>query len=297
MYDIKLFNNPEFGTVRIIYVDDIPYFIGKDVCQLFGDTNHIRSLSRIADEDKTVVMIKDSMNRDQRVTAVNESGLYALLFAMQPQKANKDGVSDAYPIEIQERIDKLKKFKRWVTSDVLPSIRKHGAYMTEPTLDRLLNDPDLIIGLATQLKEERAKVKAEKERNEQLTATNAQLDLQNKQQAHEIDQLKPIAAYAQIVLSAPGLMNTNQIAKDYGKSAVWLNRMLNGLGVQYKQNDQWLLYAKYADNGYTHTKLISITKPNGVRDMKPYTMWTQKGRMFIYELLKKNGIVPMIERS
>ena len=92
-------------------------------------------------------------------------------------------------------------------------------------------------------------------------------------------------------------MNTNQIAKDYGKSAVWLNRMLNGLGVQYKQNDQWLLYAKYADNGYTHTKLISITKPNGVRDMKPYTMWTQKGRMFIYELLKKNGIVPMIERS
>lgn len=296
MYDMKLFNNPEFGTVRIINVEGTPYFIGKDVCQLFGDTNHIRSLSRIADEDKTVVMIKDSMNRDQRVTAVNESGLYALLFAMQPQKANKDGVSDAYPIEIQERIDKLRNFKHWVTSEVLPSIRKHGAYMTEPTLDRLLNDPDLIIGLATQLKEERAKVKAEKERNEQLTATNAQLDLQNKQQAHEIDQLKPIAAYAQIVLSAPGLMNTNQIAKDYGKSAVWLNRMLNGLGVQYKQNDQWLLYAKYADNGYTHTKLISITKPNGVRDMKPYTMWTQKGRMFIYELLKKNGIVPMIER-
>ena len=123
MYDIKLFNNPEFGTVRIIYVDDTPYFIGKDVCQLFGDTNHIRSLSRIADEDKTLVTIKDSMNRDQNVTAVNESGLYALLFAMQPQKANKGGVSDAYPIEIQERMDKLKKFKRWVTSEVLPSIR------------------------------------------------------------------------------------------------------------------------------------------------------------------------------
>ena len=88
-------------------------------------------------------------------------------------------------------------------------------------------------------KEERAKVKAEKERNEQLTATNAQLDLQNKQQAHEIDQLKPIADYAQLILSAPGLMTTNQIAKDYGKSAMWMNRMLNGLGVQYKQNDQW----------------------------------------------------------
>lgn len=297
MYDIKLFNNPEFGTVRIIYVDDTPYFIGKDVCQLFGDTNHIRSLSRIADEDKTLVTIKDSMNRDQNVTAVNESGLYALLFAMQPQKANNGGVSDAYPIEIQERIDKLKKFKRWVTSEVLPSIRKHGAYMTEHTLDQLINDPDLVIGLATQLKEERAKVKAEKERNEQLTATNAQLDIQNKQQAHVIDQLKPIADYAQLILSAPGLMTTNQIAKDYGKSAMWMNRMLNGLGVQYKQNDQWLLYAKYAGKCYTHSKMIEIIKSNGVREYKPLTMWTQKGRMFIYELLKENGIVPMIEQS
>lgn len=297
MNEIQLFNNPEFGDVRIIYINDIPYFIGRDICQVFGDTNHNRSLSRIDESDKMVIQITDSMGRKQNAIAINESGLFALLFAMQPQKANNGGVSDAYPIEIQRRIEKLHNFKHWVTSEVLPSIRKHGAYMTEPTLDKLLNDPDLIIGLATQLKEERAKVKAEKERNEQLTATNAQLDLENKQQAHEIDQLKPIAAYAQMILNTPGLLTTTQIAKDYGKSAVWLNRMLKGLGVQYQQNGQYLLYSKYAGNGYTHTKMVDFIRHDGVRDSRPFTMWTQKGRMFIYELLKKNGIVPMVEQT
>lgn len=276
MYEIQLFSNESFGSIRTTTDESGNIlFCGKDIATALG---YVDTAQAIRKHCKGVVDITTPSNGgNQTMKFISEGDVYRLTFS--------------------SKLPNAEMFTGWVVDEILPSIRKHGAYMTEHTLDQLLNDPDLVIGLATQLKEERAKVKAEKERNEQLTATNAQLDLQNKQQAHEIDQLRPIAAYAQIVLSAPGLMTINQIAKDYGKSAVWMNRMLSGLGVQYKQNDQWLLYSKYAGYGYTHTRLIEINKPNGVRDMKPFTMWTQKGRMFIYELLKKNGIVPMIEQS
>lgn len=283
MNKIQLFNNPEFGNIRVVELNGTHYFVGKDVAEILGYANASKAVSvHVDDDDKKLIMLEvtDSQNGNvvkTQTAIINESGLYSLI--------------------IGSRLPKAKEFKHWVTSEVLPSIRKHGAYMTEPTLDKLLNDPDLVIGLATQLKEERAKVKAERERNEQLTATNAQLDLENKQQAHEIDQLKPIAAYAQMILNTPGLLTTTQIAKDYGKSAVWLNRMLKGLGVQYQQNGQYLLYSKYAGNGYTHTKMVDFIRHDGVRDSRPFTMWTQKGRMFIYELLKKNGIVPMVEQT
>lgn len=127
--EIKIFENAEFGSVRTADINGVPYFIGKDVCEMFGDKNHSRSLGRIDSEDKTKIGVVDSLGRKQFVIAVNESGLYSLLFAMQPQKANNNGVSDAYPIEVQERIEKLHKFKRWVTSEILPSIRKTGGYV------------------------------------------------------------------------------------------------------------------------------------------------------------------------
>ena len=129
MSDLQVFNNPEFGEVRAVEIDGAPWFVGKDVCAVFGDKNHNRSLGRVDSEDKRVVPITDSMGRTQQIIVTNESGFYTLLFAMQPQKANNDGVPDAYPIEIQERIDRLRKFKRWVTAEVLPAIRKHGAYL------------------------------------------------------------------------------------------------------------------------------------------------------------------------
>lgn len=129
MNELKIFEHPEFGEIRTVEIDGEPWMVGKDVATAFGDKNHNRSLGRLYNEDKRVVPLTDSMGRTQKVTVINESGLYALLFAMQPQKANHDEVSDAYPIEIQERIDKLHRFKRWVTGEVLPSIRKNGGYI------------------------------------------------------------------------------------------------------------------------------------------------------------------------
>lgn len=129
MNDIQIYSNPDFGEVRTISKDGEPLFVAKDICGLFGDKNSSRSVSRVDEEDKCPVELTDALGRAQTAIAVNESGLYALLFAMQPQKANHDGVSDAYPIEIQERIDKLKAFKRWITHEVIPTIRKTGGYV------------------------------------------------------------------------------------------------------------------------------------------------------------------------
>lgn len=127
--EIRVFESVEFGKVRTVDVNGEVYFVGKDICEAFGDKNHNRSLGRIDEIDKRVVEIVDSIGRKQKAVTINESGMYALLFSMQPQKANNNGVSNAYPIEVKERIEKLHKFKHWVTSEVLPSIRKTGGYV------------------------------------------------------------------------------------------------------------------------------------------------------------------------
>ena len=170
-----------------------------------------------------------------------------------------------------------KKFKRWVTSEVLPAIRKHGLYAT----DDLINDPDLAIAAFTALKKER-------EKSRLLEET---LAIQNQQ----ITEMKPKASYYDVVLNCKDLISTSAIAKDYGKSAIWMNRYLHEKGIQFKQGDIWLLYQKYAEKGYTSTKTHSYLGSKGDNRTKVHTYWTQKGRLFIYDLLKANGILPQIE--
>ena len=131
-----LFEGTSFVDVRIIQIHGQPWFVGKDVCTLFGDKNHNRSLSRVSNEDKQMVTL-DTKGGKQKMTAVNESGLYTLLLGMCPQKTNKDGVPYAYPQHVQERIDKLDKFRRWVTHEVLPSLRNRGTYRTTEAQTRL----------------------------------------------------------------------------------------------------------------------------------------------------------------
>ena len=152
---LNICQNGEFSKVRIFEIENEVWFIGKDICNYFGDTNHNRTLARVDATDKRYIEIEDALGRKQKVIAVNESGMYSILFTMQPQKANNDGVQDAYPIEVQERINKLRRFKRWVTSEVLPSIRKHGTYMTQEFIQKTLDNPDYLIAIATKLKEER----------------------------------------------------------------------------------------------------------------------------------------------
>lgn len=122
------------------------------------------------------------------------------------------------------------------------------------------------------------------------------LSLVTKKQEQVIGELKPKADYVDSILKNPGLVTITQIAKDYGLSGASLNKQLYELGVQYKQSDQWLLYRKYQDKGYTFSETMEIVRSDGRPDVKMNTKWTQKGRLFLYELLKENSILPSIEK-
>lgn len=112
-----------------------------------------------------------------------------------------------------------------------------------------------------------------------------------------IGELKPKADYYDEILKNPGLVTITQIAKDYGMSGKKMNETLHNIGIQYKQSDQWLLYSKYHGLSYTHSETVNITRSDGRPDVKMITKWTQKGRIFLYDKLKKNGILPMIEQE
>jgi len=256
--DLKIFSNAELGQMRTVIIENEPYFVGKDVAGILGYQNGSRDINRHVDgEDKTKLMVFDGIQNKETIV-INESGLYSLI--------------------LLSKLPSAKKFKHWVTADVLPSIRKHGVY----AVDELLNDPDLAIKAFTALKEE-------KERNKQLTE---EVNVKNQL----IGELKPKADYMDKILKNPGLVTITQIAKDYGMSGYEMNATLHKFNVQYKQSGQWLLYKDYSKCGYTHSETIDITHSDGSTSVKMNTKWTQKGRLFLYQLLKDNGIYPTIEK-
>lgn len=260
MNELKIFENSDFGKVRIFEIENEPYFVGKDVAEILGYTNTRKALiDHVDEEDKT-------SNETLRVngtnlTLINESGLYSLI--------------------LKSKLPQAKQFKRWVTNEVLPSIRKYGAYMTDEVLKEALTSPDFLIRLATELKEEREKRIA--------------LEIDNNIKAQQIGELKPKADYVDKILKSKSLMNVSQIAKDYGMSATKFNKILHELKVQYKQAGQWLLYNKYHHKGYTHSETYNFTNSDGSTRTTLTTKWTNKGRLFLYELLKNNGYLPLIE--
>lgn len=259
MTQIELFTNSEFGTVRTIMVNGNPMFIGKDVVEILEYRNGSRDINRHVDvEDRQKMMISDGQQMKETIV-INESGLYSLI--------------------LSSHMPKAKEFKRWVTSEVLPAIRQTGMYAT----DYLLANPDVAIAAFQALK-------AERERNQELTG---QIAIKNQQ----IAEMKPKVTYYDVILSSTNVMSMRALAKDYGQSAQWMNNKLHELRVQYKQGNTWLLYQKYATLGYTNTKTHSYTRTDGTQGSKVHTYWTQKGRLFIYELLKKENIIPKMEKE
>ncbi len=150
------------------------------------------------------------------------------------------------------------------------------------------NSPEAV--MARALKFANQQLALLRHQNMELTDTIA---VQNQQ----ILEMKPKVSYYDVVLNCKDLISTSAIAKDYGKSAIWMNRYLHEKGVQFKQSDIWLLYQKYAQKGYTSTKTHSYPGSNGETHTKVHTYWTQKGRLFIYELMKSDGMKPLIEQE
>lgn len=259
MSELQIFQNAEFGSVRTAAIDGEPFFVGKDVAEILGYSNTRKALTdHVDDEDKLDgVTIRDSIGREQSPVFINESGLYSLI--------------------LRSQLPAAKRFKRWVTSEVLPAIRRHGMYATE----ELIANPDLAIAAFQALKAEREKRLA----LEEAVAVQAQ----------QIAELKPKATYYDVVLKCKDAVNISVIAKDYGWSAQRMNEYLHKKGVQYKQSDIWLLYQKHAGCGYTKTNTHVYEDSYGREHTKVHTKWTQKGRLFIYEQLKADGVYPQIE--
>ena len=188
-----------------------------------------------------------------------------------------------YRLGFKASNDKAQKFQAVLADEVLPAIRKHGAYMTDDVIKKALQEPDFIIKLATELKEEKEARKT------------AELEVAQKSQI--INELKPKADYTDRILQSSSLVTITQIAKDYGMSGKKMNSLLHELKVIYKMGSQWLLYSKYQAKGYTHSETVNIEHSDGRSDVVMNTKWTQKGRLFLYELLKKNGTLPIIEQA
>ena len=261
--NIKVFENSEFGKVRTVILNDEPWFIGKDVTDILGYQNGSRDINRHVDEDDRQNYQNGTFESNRGMAIINESGLYSLILSSKKPTA--------------------KKFKRWVTSEVLPSIRKHGAYMTEDTIKKAMAEPDFIIKLATELKKEQ-------EQNKQLTETCSQ-------QQQVIGELKPKADYVDKILKSNSLVTITQIAKDYGMSGQGMNKVLHDLHIIYSCNKQWLLYSQHQAKGYTFSETVDIPREDGTTKVVMNTKWTQKGRLFLYETLKKRNLLPLIERK
>jgi len=256
MSDIKIFENEKFGEIRIKEKDGVLWFVGKDLTDILEYQNGSRDLNRHVDEEDKLLQSVFDGSQNRKMVTVNESGMYSLVLSSKMKKA--------------------KEFKRWVTSEVLPSIRKHGIYATDQTIDEIISNPDFAIELLTELKKERKE-------KEKLVG--------------KISELKPKANYTDKILNNSGLVTITQIAKDYGMSGRSMNELLHDLGVQYKQSGQWMLYAEYQGEGYTHSQTVDIQRSGGRKDVVMHTKWTQKGRLFLYDLLKEEGFLPLIEQQ
>ena len=200
MSNLQIFENPEFGKVRTVEIEGEAWLVGKDVAEALGYERATKAIAdHVDDEDKDVVPIQDSIGRMQNTPVIKESGVYALVFS--------------------SKLPTAKKFKRWVTSEVLPQIRKTGSYQKP-----LSPEEQMAQGLLAAQK--------------LLEQTNLELT-QAKQLVCE---LQPKATYYDLVLQNKSLLSVTKIAKDYGKSAMWLNTKLHDYGIQFKQGDQWFLY-------------------------------------------------------
>lgn len=238
MQALQTFNFEEL-PVRTLEVDGEPYFIGKDVADILGYANGRDALSKHVDEDDKKVLTSRNTTLEnlpnRGLTAVNESGLYSLIFS--------------------SKLESAKRFKRWVTSDVLPAIRKHGIYATDNVIEQTLKDPDYIITVLTEYKKEKE---------------------QNLLLQQEIGELKPKADYVDEILKSTGTLATTQIAADYGISAQKLNKLLHEARLQRKVNKQWVLYSEHMGKSYTDSDTITIVRSDGREDTVLQTRWTQK---------------------
>lgn len=271
MNDVKIFESEEFGSVRTVEEDGKMLFCGSDVAKALGYTrpnDAVNDHCRIDATSKRRTII-DRLGRKQEALFIPEGDVYRLI--------------------AHSKLPAADQFERWIFDDVIPTIRKTGGYVN--------NDELFIETYFSQVEEStKAMLRATLATVREVNEKNRQLEQTVGVQSQQIAELQPKATYYDVVLQCEDLISITAIAKDYGKSARWMNNYLHEKGVQYRQGDIWLLYQTYAEIGYTSTKTFKY-EDGGENHVKVHTYWTQKGRLFIYELMKSDGHLPIIEQE
>ena len=239
MPEIQLFQNPQFGEIRTVIKDGEPWFVAADVCEILGLTNATVALQKIDDDERS----KFNLGRQGEVNIVNEYGLYNLVLTSRKPEA--------------------KSFKRWITHEVIPSIRKHGGYLTEKTIEDIINDPDTIIRMAQALKAEREKIKKlESEKKESL----------------------PKIEFYDAVTGSSDTIDIGQAAKvlnlGYGRNRLF--EILREKNILQNNNQP---YQKYIDAGYFRVIESKYLKPDGSIHINTKTVVYQKGLDYIRKIV------------
>ncbi|MDZ4533955.1 phage antirepressor [Bacillus cereus] len=249
MNQLQVFNNEEFGQVRTVVKGEDVWFVAKDVCDVLEIVNATRSLSRLDEDELHSMKVADSLGRSQDTNVINESGLYSLIMTSRKPQA--------------------KAFKKWVTSEVLPSIRKHGAYITDQVLEQAVTNPDFAIGLLTKLKEEKEKLAAAQQ---------------------QIAQQQPLVVFAEACMQSEQTLKISEVAKLATKQGVKI-----GQRQLFAKLREWELMFKRSteptqpavEKGYFEIAQGVKQKPNGEAFTWTTTYVTPKGQAYIIDRLKK----------
>lgn len=255
MNELQIFKNEEFGEIRTIEVNNQPWFVGKDVADILGYSNPQKAIrDHIKDKHKTVNETF-TVNGTAPVL-IDEAGVYSLV--------------------MRSKLPKAEEFQEWVTSEVLPTIRKTGGYLTPEKVEEVLSNPDTIIKLATEIKN---------------------LRTENAIQKQQIAEFKPVKEYVDTILSSTDTVTVTQIAADYGLSARALNKILWEEHLIHNVNGQWILYKRWMNKGFTKSETINVPRADGSSKVVMNTKWTQKGRLKIHEILTAVGIVAEMDKA
>ena len=248
----EMFENSEFGTLTLLEKDNEPWFIGKEIADILG-YSQTQAMTKLLDSDEKVNHpVRMSPTNVTQKTIINESGLYVAIFGSHMPKA--------------------KIFRKWVTSVVLPAIRKTGGYI----IDKPEDTPEELMARALLVAQDTLKRK---------DSRIQKLSIENKKQKGKIRKDKPKVQYYNKVLDSKSCFTITQIAKQAEMTATHLNIVLEQENIQFKQSGQWLLKKEYQDKGLVSTRTHVIGRHNDKRTTHS-TVWTEKGRLFILELLE-----------